>query len=170
MHVSSRMGNSGHQSLWSTLSNSPCTIHLFTAVQQVLVLEDRFIEAVDANAILSKLVETDIISDDYQTKVSQMTNQAEQNQFLWSHFMKTCETRDLMEVCDIISAVKGNRKMKRLGVDMKDMLEKGQYCTCWCVQVKLCMLAHASYTIITSFHDYSIYMYYVDRLLQVRCV
>ena len=164
------MGNSGHQSLWSTLSNSPCTIHLFTAVQQVRVWEDRFIVAVDANAILSKLVETDIISDDYQTKVSQMTNQAEQNQFLWSHFMKTCETRDLMEVCDIISAVKGNRKMKRLGVDMKDMLEKGQYCTCWCVQVKLCMLAHASYTIITSFHDYSIYMYYVDRLLQVRCV
>ena len=110
----------------------------------------------DANAILSKLLETNFISNDHQTKISQMTTRTEQNKILLSHFMETCETEDLMEICDIITAVKGNRKLKRLGASMKDMLEKGQYCTCWCVQVKLCMLAHASYTIITSFHDYSI--------------
>ena len=84
----------------------------------------------NANAILSKLVETDFITVDHQTTISQMTNDTEQNEFLFSHFMKTCETEDWMEVCDIISAVQGNKKMKRLGGDMKDMLEKGQCCTC----------------------------------------
>ena len=115
------------------------TLLLITVVEQVLSsFQEDFIRAVDAkaNKFLSELVKARIIADDDQSTISQMTDKTEQNKYLYSHFMETCEAVDLMEVCDIIIAVQGNRRMNRLGAKMKDMLEKGPfYSCCTCVDM-----------------------------------
>ena len=73
---------------------------------------------------------------------------AQQNQFLHLILKEKCTARAFETVCDIITAVKGNPKMKALGESMKRRLETGCYVcvlgetvcvgTCGCVCVWKC--------------------------------
>ncbi len=84
----------------------------------------------DANAIVLELEHCGIISNGDQTDVRQETNATEQNQLLHAYLKKKCTVEALMVVCDIITKVKGNPKLKSLGKDMKTELEKGLSYVC----------------------------------------
>ena len=130
-----------------TESHLFCIIHVmfvfhqlfsFCAAEQVLVqLRDRFIRAVDANAIVHNLRCVNIISDGVLTTVTGNPNTKQQNQFLHAYLQRTCTEEALAEVCDLLTAVQGNRKMNDLGKDMKSELEKGNCCVhvhaCVCI-------------------------------------
>ena len=62
----------------------------------------------------------------------------QQNEFLHAHLCRTCDEEALAEVCVLLTAVQGNRKMNAVGRDMKSELEKGN-----CVCVYVCMSARA---------------------------
>ena len=109
-----------------------CESHLspFCAVDQVLGhFRDRFIREVDASAIVFDLKNKSIIPDGVHTAVKKETSATQQNQFLYEHLEKTSTKESLMTVCDIIIAVPGYPKMKKLGQEMKDMV-MGKWCVC----------------------------------------
>ena len=87
---------------------------------------ERFIQEVDANSIMYDLKHEDIISDGDVKTISQNTEARQNNQFLHGQLMAKCDKESLMKVCDIIIAVNGHPRMKRLGQDMKRMLQ-GEY-------------------------------------------
>ena len=97
----------------------------------------RFVEEVNANAIVLELVHEDIIADGDQKAISKKNDAAEQNQFLHAHLVRTCTEEALMTVCDVIISVKGNPKMRALGKDMKRMLE-GMCCVSCTQEVCRC--------------------------------
>ena len=82
----------------------------------------------DAIAIVFDLMYCGIISHGDQKTITQNVDDKLQNQILHAQLMKKCTTKALMDVCDKITAVEGNPKMKKLGDDMKKELEKGVIC------------------------------------------
>lgn len=104
--------------------------YLFNAVELILdQYRARFISEVDANAIVYELQHKGIISDGDLAMISRSLGMTLQNGVLHSCLKNKCTVEALMEVCDMIIAVKGNPKMKRLGEDMKNKLA-GKYCVC----------------------------------------
>ena len=85
----------------------------------------RFIAEMDANAIVMELEHQGIISNGDRRTITQQLNASQQNQFLHARLKRTCTAEDLKDVCDIITAVKGNPRMRSLGQAMKTELEKG---------------------------------------------
>lgn len=96
----------------------------------------RFIGEVDATAIVLELEHRGIISNGDQAKISRNEDATQQAQLLHACLKKTCDTKALTDVCDIIATVKGNPKMKSFGEDMKTEWEKGMCshseCPCIC--------------------------------------
>ena len=108
-------------------------------MEQVLRhFRDRFIEEMDAIAIVFELEHKEIISDSDLMMISNSPSRIVQNQILHAHLMKTCTVEALMSVCDTSIAVPGNPKMNALGRAMKNMLE-GKCCVCSCVHVRTCV-------------------------------
>ena len=115
--------------------------HSDLAEQVLDHFRDRFVNVIDANAIVLELEHCGIISNGDQTDIRQKTNPTQQNQLLHACLKKKCTVKALMIVCDIITKVKGNPKLKSLGEDMKTELEKGlsyvgyyacvHYCASW---------------------------------------
>ena len=96
----------------------------FCAAEQTLQhFRGRFIKEVDASAIVFDLKDKDIISDGDTTTITRNPHPRQQNQFLLACLEKVCTREALMTVCNVISDVPGNPKMKRLGKDMKSMLQ-----------------------------------------------
>ena len=95
----------------------------------------------DANAVVLELFHNNIIDRGDERRIAANTNPTQQNQYLHLILKEKC-TEDAFEtVCDIITAVKGNPKMKVLGESMKRRLETGGYMcvgTCGCVCVWEC--------------------------------
>ena len=87
----------------------------------------RFITDVDANKIVFDLLQKDIIAGGNHKEISRTTDGEEQNKYLHEHLRKTCDEEALMIVCDIIISVKGHQRMKKLGKEMKRMLQ-GKCC------------------------------------------
>ena len=87
----------------------------------------------DADAIVMELEHQDIISEGDRRAIKEERDASQQNQLLHARLKKTCTVKALMDVCDIITMVKGNPRMKSLGEDMKTELEKGLCSTCICV-------------------------------------
>ena len=109
-----------------------CELWLFPfhAAQQVLGhFRGKFIDTVDANAIVHELVHQGIIGDGDSKSIMKNTDAPQQNQYLHACLLRTCDEEALMSVCEIIIAVKGNPKMRGLGKEMKSMLE-GKWCVC----------------------------------------
>ena len=100
---------------------------------------DRFIAEMDANAIVLELEHRGIISNGDQTEVRQETNPTQKNQLLHACLKKKCTLEALMVVCDVITEVKGNPKLKSLGEDMKTELEKGLSYVGYCTVMHLCV-------------------------------
>ena len=101
---------------------------LFNAGSAERVLDhfrDRFIAEMDANAIVMELRYRGLISNGDQRTITQESDPSRQNQILHARLMMKCTVRALQDVCDIITAVKGNPRMRSMGQDMKTELEKG---------------------------------------------
>lgn len=82
-------------------------------------------------AIVLELQHQGIISSGDQITVSQNKDATLQNQLLHACLKKTCNAKALTDVCDVITKVKGNPKMKSFGEDMKTEWDKGVYaCAC----------------------------------------
>ena len=110
-----------------------CMMLLFHAVEHLLDhYWDRFRKEVDANAIVFELEYRDIISDGDRITISTTQGMTLQNEHLLSYLKKSCDKEALMEVCDVIVAVKGNRRMKALG---KEMQKRAGILLCACVCV-----------------------------------
>ena len=115
-----------------------CTSQLvpFCAAQQVLGhFRGKFIDTVDADAIVFELVHQGIISNGDSKSIMRNTDGPQQNQYLHACLLQKCDEEALMSVCEIIIAVRGNPRMKGLGKEMKSMLG-GKWCwlyVCTCV-------------------------------------
>ena len=95
----------------------------FCAVEKVLKdFRESFNACIDVGAIKYGLKKKDIISDAEIRRISNTASPTEQRELLHDHLERTCTVAALIDVCDLISAVKGNRKMKELGEDMKKQL------------------------------------------------
>ena len=89
----------------------------------------------DATAIVLELEHRGVISNGDQLMISLTKDATQQNQLLHACLKKKCTAKALTDVCDIITKVKGNPKMKSFGVDMKMEWEKGVCCHCVCACV-----------------------------------
>ena len=64
-----------------------------------------------------------IIGANEVTTISQNNDPRLNSQFLHGHLRRTCDKDSFMTVCDKIIGVEGNPRMKKLGKDMKTLLE-----------------------------------------------
>ena len=124
---------------------------LFCAADDVMDnIRDRFITRVDANAIVHGLEHANIISGGDLIEIKKNPDARQQSEILHRCLKRSCDEEALMEVCDMMIAVRGNRKMNSLGKEMKHQLEKGIFVEHACVfviqylctvQVYACMCA-----------------------------
>ena len=109
-----------------------------SAAKQVLEnFRTRFIDTVNADAIVHELKHKDIIEDgDLSLIYIKTPGSTQKNNLLHDCLLKQCNEKSLMVVCEVMIAVRGNPKMKSLGNDMKSALE-GKLCalrTCVCAR------------------------------------
>lgn len=83
----------------------------------------------DSNAIVHDLKHEGIINDGDLKEVTRNPDATQQNHLLYACLEKKCTEKALMTVCDRISAVQGNPRMRELGENMKSKLE-GKCCVC----------------------------------------
>ena len=95
------------------------TLSLYAASEVLDHFWVQFNDEMDANAVVRELVQQQIISPGVQVEMSRETNPKVQNQILHAGLKKSCTEEALGRACDIIIAVKGNARMRALGVDMK---------------------------------------------------
>ena len=108
-------------------------------MEQVLDhFRDQFIRDVDANDIVSELKHKEVIADGDEREISQKHDRTQQNRILHERLRQKCTKEALMTVCEVIIAVRGNPRMKELGVEMKGMLE-GKHCVFIYVHTYVCM-------------------------------
>ena len=77
----------------------------------------------DANTVLHELRRKKIISDGDLTEIKRNPNAQQQNGILHRCLKRSCDEEALMEVCDMLITVDGNRRMNTLGRKMKCKLE-----------------------------------------------
>lgn len=77
----------------------------------------------DANPIVYKLCHQTLISFADLSMITRTAGVKEQNQLLYDCFKEKLDEEALKQVCDIISTVEGNPRMKCLGEEMKNQLE-----------------------------------------------
>ena len=80
----------------------------------------------DANAVVWELLHKGIISHGVQERISKTDEPKQQNEILYDWLQRACNKESLMEVFDIIVAVRGHPKMQNLGEDMKRRLHTGK--------------------------------------------
>ena len=97
------------------------------AVQVLNLFRNQFIEEMDANAVVWELLHRGCISEGDKNKLTQFDEPRQCNQFLHWTLVQKCTEEAFETFCDIITAVKGNPKMKVLGESMKSRLETGGY-------------------------------------------
>ena len=93
------------------------------AAKQVLGhFRARFIDTVDASAIVHEVVHQSIISNGDWNTITKNPDRTQQNQYLHGRLLETCDEDALRKVCKIIIDVQGNPRMNSLGNEMKNML------------------------------------------------
>lgn len=105
----------------------------------------------------------DIIAEGDVNAVNQRKDPTQQNQYLHAHLVKTCDDEALRDVCDIIIAVRGNRKMKKLGEDMKGELNSKCHARSYLylhpfMTVDWCVHDPTLHPLIVTFHNFSDYL------------
>ena len=119
----------------------------FHEAEQVLdEFRERFIQEMDASAVVLDLVHYNIINRGNLRTITRTEDPTEQNKFLHLYLKERCTEDAFLIVCDIISDVKGNPKMRALGTAMRRTLETGVcvcvfvcVCTCVCSCVHFCI-------------------------------
>ena len=94
----------------------------------------------DSNAVVLDLLHYNIISKGDQKTITMNMDQTQQNKFLHLYLNEKCTRDTFLLVCDIISDVKGNPKMRALGTAMRRRLETG-VCVCVCVHAHVFVCA-----------------------------
>ena len=98
----------------------------FGAAQDILDnFRDSFIECVDAMTVIYELRYKKIISEGDLKMIERNPDTKQQNEILHARLERSCDEEALMEVCDMMIAVDGNRRMNALGREIKGELEKG---------------------------------------------
>ena len=101
----------------------------YHAVKQVLNdFREQFIADMDANTLVMEL--SSKIPHSVQEKISRTEEPEQKNEILHDWLQGTCTKETLMEVCDIIVALKGHPKMRELGEAMKSRLQTGKSVVC----------------------------------------
>ncbi len=97
---------------------------------------DRFINDTASSAIMYELKHKDVISSGDVEMIERKPDVTQQNQYLHECLTRKCTKEALMEVCNVMTAVKGNPKMNALGKDMRWRLKGILLCmTCECVHL-----------------------------------
>ena len=109
----------------------------------------QFIAEVDASAVALELEQRDIISNGDQKTISRNEDSTQQSQLLHACLKKTCDVEALLDVCDVIAMVKGNRRMKSFGSHLKTEWEKGVcgHSVCACVWEECVNVYISAYTL-----------------------
>ena len=107
----------------------------FYAAKQVLSdYRDQFIADMDAQTVVWELLYKDIIPRGVQERISRTDEPKQKNEILHNWLQRTCTKNALMEVCEIIVAVRGHPRMRELGETMKRRLHSGKCVVVyWCV-------------------------------------
>ena len=93
----------------------------------------------DANAVVYGLKHANIIADGDLMMITRNPYSTQQNEILHACLKRSCDEEALMEVCDMMIAVQGNRKVNALGREMKNKLKKGTLVNYDIVCVYVCM-------------------------------
>ena len=101
--------NSEHEMV---MGCEPCTFPFHAAKQVLDLFRDQFIADMDANAVVWELLYKDIIPRGVQERISKADEPKQRNEILQDWLQRTCNKEALMEVCDIIVAVRGHPKMQ----------------------------------------------------------
>ena len=80
----------------------------------------------DANVVVWELLHKGIISRGVQESIAKTDEPKQRNEILHDWLQRKCNKEALMEVCDIIVAVRGHPKMQDLGKAMKRRLHTGR--------------------------------------------
>ena len=80
----------------------------------------------DTSTVVWELLHKGIISRGVQERISKADEPKQRNEILHDWLQRTSTKEALMEVCDIIVAVRGHPKMQNLGEDMKCRLHTGK--------------------------------------------
>ena len=98
----------------------------FHAAKQVLSdFRDQFIADVDARIVVWELLYLGIIPSGVPEMITRTKEPKQQNEILHDYLQRTCTEETLMDVCDIIVALKGHPKLRELGEAMKSRLQTG---------------------------------------------
>ena len=93
--------------------------HLCEAAEVLDHFRDRFINDTASSAIMYELKHKDVIDSGDVEMIERKADVTQQNQYLHECLMRKCTKEALMEVCNVMSAVRGNPKMNALGEDMR---------------------------------------------------
>lgn len=93
--------------------------HLCAAAEILEKFRDRFITDVASSAIMYELKHEDIISSGDVAMIERKADVTQQNQYLHECLMRKCTKEALMDVCNVMTSVRGNPKMNALGKDMR---------------------------------------------------
>ena len=80
----------------------------------------------DTNVVVWELLHKGIIPRGVQERISRTDEPKQRNEILYDCLQRTSTKEALMEVCDIIVAVRGHPKMQNLGEVMKCRLRTGK--------------------------------------------
>ena len=93
--------------------------------EQVLdEFREQFIDVMDANAVVLDLLHYNIIDRGDEKRLSKTYDPQQQNQFLHVILKQKCTVEALKTACDLIITVKGNPKMRALGNNMREKLDR----------------------------------------------
>ena len=101
---------------------------MYTAEQVLYAFRQRFIEEVDADAIVMNLRYYNILGDGQQKRITQTDDGRQKNQFLHNFLLRSCTKETMLKVCDEMINTPGNPKMNQRGKEMKSALEEGECC------------------------------------------
>ena len=95
-------------------------------VEEILSeFREQFISDMDANMVVMKLLDKDIISDGVRKSIEKADDQRHRSEILHEYLKRTCTEEAFRTACAIIASVRGNPKMSALGEDMQRSLESG---------------------------------------------
>ena len=77
-----------------------------------------------------ELLHNNIIPRGVQERISRTDEPKQQNEILHDWLQRTCTKEALMDVCDMIVAVRGHPNMRELGEAMKRRLHTGKCVVC----------------------------------------
>ena len=103
----------------------PCVFPFLVAQLALDLFRDQFIDKIDAETVIMELHHKDIIDRGDLRTISRNPNPRQQNEYLHLCLKDKCTEGAFKTVCDVISSVQGNPKMKALGAAMKRSLETG---------------------------------------------